>query len=469
MGTENVLEHALPEIKTSPQLKRTMKLMGALFLTLSSITPAASVFIIAPGVVQQAGTGAVLSFALAAIINVFTALTYAELSSAFPLTGGEYAIVARLLGPFPGFIILGVNFATLTLTTAVVAMGLGNYLGVLLPDLSPVVAGVGCVVFTTLCGILNIRTNAIVTGVFLLIEMLALITLSTLGFLHVSRPFMDFITHPMHLDGGVLAPVSIGALGLATVVANFAYNGYGNAVYLGEEMHDAPKHVGRTILLALLIGGVAEVIPIVAVLLGTPDLSALLGSQNMFSDFIRARGGDTLNTIVSLGIALAIVNANIAFLIMVARQLFSSGRDHVWSKSVNRALVRVHKRFHSPWVATLVCGFMAALGCLIPMNFLLVLTGTGIIVIYAALCFAVIAGRRKGKTAHGHYRMPWYPWPPIIALIGLGYVIYANTLDPDVGLPSLIATGGMMLVAALYYVLVLRRRGKWVLRGPEGV
>jgi hypothetical protein len=455
---------------TPPQLKRTMKLTGALFLTLSSITPAASVFIIAPGVVQQAGTGAFLSFVLAAIINIFTALTYAELSSAFPLTGGEYAIVGRLLGPLPGFMILGVNFATLTLTAAVVALGLGNYINVILPDVSPIAAGVVCVMFTTLCGILNIRTNAFVTGMFLIIEMLALIVLSYLGFAHISRPFSDFILNPVHLgSSGDLETATIGMLGLATVVANFAYNGYGNAVYLGEEIHEAPKHIARTILIALLIGVVAEVVPITAVLLGAPDLRSLLGSQNMFSDFIVARGGDTLNTIVSLGIALAIINASIAFLIMVARQLFSSGRDHVWSKPVNHALTRVHKRFHSPWVATLACGSMAALGCLIPLNFLLVLTGTGIVVIYAALCLAVLVGRRRGKTKHGHYRMPLFPWPPVIALVALGYVIYANCLDPEVGRPSLIATACMMAVAAAYYGLVLRRRGKWVLRGPEDV
>lgn len=448
-------------------LKRSMKMLGNLLITLSVITPASSIFIIAPGVVQQAGTGAFLSFVIAAVACVFSAFVYAELSSAFPLTGGEYAIVGRVLGPFPGFVILGLNIMTLIFIVAVIALGLGTYLSVLFP-VSAVAAGIGGVIFTTLFGILHIRTNAIITGIFLGIEMLALIALAFLGFVHVSRPFADLLFHPQFLDhAGNLEPAPISAIGLATAIAVFAYNGYGNAVYLGEETHNAPHHVARAILWSLAITVFAEIIPIIAVLMGVPDLKSMLASQNMFGNFIKMLGGNRLNTIISIGIAFAIINANIATIIMVARQLFSTGRDHVWAPIINRALTRVHKRFHSPWIATLACGALSALACLINLKVLLVITGTSIVVIYASLCVAALAGRQSGKTNHAHYRMPWYPLPPIVALIVLAYVLYANYLDPGIGRPSLLATLGMMIISAFYYLLVLRRRGRWVLRGPE--
>jgi len=76
-------------------------MLGALLITLSAVTPAASVFIIAPGVIKQAGTGAIWSFLAAAVVGVFMAFVYAELASALPLTGGEYAIVGRTLGRLP--------------------------------------------------------------------------------------------------------------------------------------------------------------------------------------------------------------------------------------------------------------------------------------------------------------------------------------------------------------------------------
>ncbi len=451
-----------------PALKRSMKMFGALLITLSVITPASSIFVIAPGVVQQAGTGAFLSFAAGAIACLFTAFVYAELSSAFPLTGGEYTIVGRILGPLPGFIILGLNFVTLILVVTVLALGVSAYLGALCPNLPPVTTGIVTVVAGALFAILNIRANAIITGIFLAIEMLALVVLSVLGFLHVERPLSDFWLHPVHLgSAGSLEPASLGLIGLATSVAIFAYNGYGTAVYLGEETHDAPKHIARAILWSLVISVIAEAVPVTAVLLGAPDLKALFGSENLFSDFIAARGGETLNTIISLGVALAIINANIASLLMVARMLFSTGRDHVWPHAVNRALTRVHKRFHSPWIATLVCGALAAAACFIELKLLLVITGTTIAVIYASLCVAVIVGRWKNITGHGHYRMPGYPLPPVLALIVLGYVVYANYMDEAIGRPSIWATMGIMIVSATYYFLILKRRGSWVLRGPQ--
>ncbi|MBW8743408.1 MAG: APC family permease, partial [Sphingomonas sp.] len=86
-------------------LARCLGVLGILFLTLSATTPASSVFVIVPGMLQTAGTGTLWAFALAGLVCVATAYVYAELSSAFPVAGGEYVAVARTLGPLPGFIV----------------------------------------------------------------------------------------------------------------------------------------------------------------------------------------------------------------------------------------------------------------------------------------------------------------------------------------------------------------------------
>src|SRR2546428_660323 len=99
--------HPITAAQPTPRLRRGLRVLGALLITLSAITPASSVFIIAPGVMQQAGTGAIWSFLAAGVVGVFMAFVYAELASAFPLTGGEYAIVGRTLGRLPGFMIMG--------------------------------------------------------------------------------------------------------------------------------------------------------------------------------------------------------------------------------------------------------------------------------------------------------------------------------------------------------------------------
>lgn len=446
-----------------------MRTFGNLLLTLSSTSPASSVFIIVPGIFATSGSGAFLSMLLGAFVGIAMAFVYAELSSAFPLTGGEYAIIGRAVGPFFGFVVMGVNVVSLALIPAVMALGISVYLGALNPSLPVVPTAIATVILATAIGILNVRANAFVTGIFLLVEMLALLAVSALGFLHVSRPFTDLILHPLMLNEAktALGPAPVAMIGMATAIAVFAYNGYGTAVYFGEETHDAPRHVARAVLWALGITVFTEIVPVAAILLGAPDLKLFLGSSRMFGDFILARGGSLMNTVISLGIALAIFNAVIVMQLQAGRYVFSTGRDAVWPAPLSRALTRTHRTFHSPWVATVVCGALAALACLLNQTVLFVVTGTGIIVVYALLCVAAVIGRWTGATDHGHYRMPLFPLPPVIGLMMLIYIAYTNWLDEVIGRPSLFTTLGIVTVASLYYVLVIRRRGQWVLHGPD--
>jgi amino acid transporter len=281
------------------------------------------------------------------------------------------------------------------------------------------------------------------------------------------RPIGPMMTHPVVLAGTQLVPAGLGALGLAGSAAIFANYGFGNAIFLGEETHDAARQIARAVLLALVIGFVTQVIPLGAVLTGAQDLTTLFShGDGMFSYFVADRGGRWLSIVISLSIALAIINCNIAFVVLVARLLFSTGRDQVWPSSVNRALMLIHPKYKSPWVATLACGFLAAALCFVPLDTLVVLTGTTIVVVYGSLCVSAIVGRRTGRTAHARYKMPLHPWPSVLGLAGLGYVIYASALDPTVGRKSLWATLAVVAVSAAYYWLVLRRRGEWVLHQP---
>jgi L-asparagine transporter-like permease len=87
--------------------------------------------------------------------------------------------------------------------------------------------------------------------------------------------------------------------------------------------------------------------------------------------------------------------------------------------------------------------------------------------VYALLCVAVVMGRKNGTTDRGHYRMPWFPIPAVLALLMLVYIVYQNLLDKDFGRPSLMATGLIMLTAAVYYLVMLARRKDWSLNGPD--
>ena len=201
--------------------------------------------------------------------------------------------------------------------------------------------------------------------------------------------------------------------------------------------------------------------------MGADDLKTFLGSSTMFGDFVKLHTSPAVNAAISLGIALAILNANIAIILMIARQLYSTGRDHIWPTKISYALVRIHPKFNSPWVATLSCGVIASVACFIDINTLFVIIGSSLVFVYIMLCIAALVARRKNKTADSHYRMPLFPLPPVLALVGMIYVLYADYLDTAVGRPSLWATVGMIIVSATYYFAVLRRKGDWVLRSPD--
>ncbi|WP_313536639.1 APC family permease [Sphingomonas sp.] len=448
---------------TNPRLERRLGTAGVLFLTLSITTPASSLFVIVPGCLQIAGTGTLLALAIAGVVCLATALIYAELSSAFPVAGGEYVMVGRTLGPAAGFMMLGVNACNNLLFPPVAALGIASVASTVLPGLPPVPVAIAVLLASTLVGILNIRFNALLTGAFLAAEVAAVLVILALGLAAPVRDLLPLLLHPVAPVGGALHPATAANIGLATSVAIFALNGYGAAVYFGEEMHGAPQRIARAILLALVGALLLEAVPIVAALVAAPDLPAFMSAEDPFGSFVRMRGGASLNLWVAIGIVVAIVNAVIACILANGRFFYATARDGSWGRPLDAWLAAIHPRFGSPARATLASGAIGIAACFLPLRLLLLLSGTGLIAIYAGLALATLVGRRRGTTGHAPYRMPLHPLPAIATLLVLAAVAWLNALDPDEGRPALIATGAQMLLSALYYRLVLRRRG-WTAR-----
>jgi len=200
-------------------------------------------------------------------------------------------------------------------------------------------------------------------------------------------------------------------------------------------------------------------------LLGAPDLAALMRAPSPAPFFIGVTGGHVLAVVMSVAVAIAIFNANIAVALMAGRQLYSTGRDGVWSVSLNQAFSAIHPRFKSPWIATLTMGAFTLLWCLAPLRVLVIILAGGTVTVYAGLCLAVLAGRRGGATSHSRFRVPLFPALPLIALIALLGVVWTSLSDAD-GRLGFLVSGGLLLVSGLLYQGVLKRRGGWAHRGP---
>ena len=248
---------------------------------------------------------------------------------------------------------------------------------------------------------------------------------------------------------------------MTAAIALFALNGYGAAVYFGEEMEQAPTRIARTVMLALVATLVLEGVPIVAALVGDRDLIRLFTVDNPFGVLVRERGSLGLMQWVSVGVALAIVNAIIAWVLACARFFYSTARDGCWGRPIDGWLTQIHPRFGSPWIGTAIVGAVAVALCFLPRRLLELWSATGLIAIYAGIAVAAMVGRGKGITAQAPYRMPLYPAAPLITFAALGYVTLTSWWDADYGRPALIATLVQVAVSAAYYLLVLRPRGNW--------
>jgi amino acid transporter len=436
--------------------------LGALLITLSGLSPSIGVFIVGSDTIRHAGTSVFLCFAAAAILGLAMALVYGELASAFPDTGGEYTILSQTLGPAWGTAALGLNLLGFVLAQPLSGLGVATYLSAVAPGLPAIPTAVVLVTACTLMSVLNIRINALVTGAFLAVELLALGAVAALGLTHPHRSLAAAVLHPVMLGGhGGFAPVGLALAGASTAGAIYAFNGYGSAVFFGEELHDAPKRIAGVIILSLLIAIVTELPPLLGVLVGAPDLHVLLSAADPIPAFVAAVAGVVPARVISLGVALAIFNTMIAVALSAGRQLYSTGRDGLWPKAANRALAAIHPRFGSPWIASLIMGAAALAGCFIDPKVLVLILGNGSVAIYTALCLATLVGRRSGATRHGVYRMPLFPVAPVLALVALSAVVWFDLHDAA-GFQGLAATAATAGAAALYAVFVLRRKRSWV-------
>jgi amino acid transporter len=459
------------ESRYEQELHRALGIFGNIAITMSAVTPAASVFIIIPFIILTAGTGAFLALVFAALIGVVMAFCWGELAAAFPIAGGDYALVwhafrgrFKPLGGALSFATFALMLSSVAFIPAVIALGMAEYLKSVV-TLDTRIAGAAVCLVAAGVGILRIRTNAVLTGIFLAIELIALLVLTVLGVVNIhperiSNLVSDFV---VGTESGGLDPIAFGVVLTATAASVFAYNGYSNAVNFAEETRGSSRHIAIAILWSLVITVAAELIPTTAVLLGAPDLAAVTTNAAPMTYFLLATAGDAVNTVVSLGIAIAIFNAVLAIILEFGRILYSSARDRAWPGPVNGWLASIHPSFRSPWIATALVGIVGAiLSLTVDLGTLITLTGASLVADYALVALAALVGRASGATAGSPYRMPLWPLPPLLALAALVYVTTQQTTT------ALLVTGGTILIGLIYYAVVILPQGDraWNLREP---
>ena len=403
--------------------------IGTLFITVSVLSPSIAVFVVGSDVIRQVGSGVFLCFAAAALFGVAMSCVYGELGSAFPGSGGEYTILGRVFGPSWANGVLGLNLLGFSISLALSGYGAATYLGAVVPGLPARPLAALLVVLVAGIAVLHIQVGAVITGGFLAVELLALAVLTTLGVRHLHQP-LSTLLHPAVAGSAGLAAPTLAGLGAATAAGIYAFNGYGAAIFFGEDMRDARRTMAPVVLLALAAGVIMVMPPVAAVVLGASDLGTLSAAPAPVATFIEQAGGRALSRLMSLGVALAVFNTMIAIALMAGRQLYATGRDGLWPGTVSRMLAETHRRWGSPWVATLVMGGCGLLGCLLDPHVLVLILGNSNVLTYSGLCLAALQGRRTGMSQHAAWRMPGFPAPPVVGLLFLLAVVMFDGVDP---------------------------------------
>jgi amino acid transporter len=446
-------ELLLEEMGYQPQLQRGLNILGNLALTLSDITPTASLLVVGTAVIATAGTGSLWAYLIGGFIAINVALCMGELGSMFPVAGGLYSIVTRVLGRPVGFLALLDYIGQAVFLPASVAFGVGTYVNSLAPSLSTNWVAAGMMILVALIAMLDVKLNAVMIGFFLVIEMIVVVILALAGFLHPHQSLSTF-THP-HLAAGTsgLGPVATSAIIAALAVALFSVNGYDSAINFSEETEGSASGVGKAVVLAASIGIVFEVIPFIGVSLGAANLPAFLHSTTPLTDVVRTSFGNTAVKLITYGAILAIFNASLAITLQFSRVVWASGRDRAWPMPISNALAWVHPRFKMPWVSTMLVGICGAVLC-VQSSLISVVTFTSvlIIVLYALIAISSIVSRLRQRQLERPFRMPLWPASPIIALVGVGIAL-SQQKGSDLIIVAAIGVGGL-----IYYLGFLRPR-----------
>lgn len=431
-------------------LKQRLGVFDVVAITVSAVTPASSVFVIAPFAIQQAGSGAFLSFIMAGALALMFAWCYAELGRAHSSAGGEYVYAKRVFGGLAGYATFLTVLASMLFIPPVLAAGAAAYLNNALGTRFDTQAvALVIVVCSYALGILNIRLNAWITGLFLFCEVAALLVIVVLGFGNASQPAASLL-QPQMLEQGTLVAVPwalvLGAVGMAL----FAFNGYGGAVLLAEDMKDRGRTVHRAVLWSLAVVVAIEVIPLAALLVGAPSLEAMLASGDPIGYLLTAHGNETLARLVSAGIFLSVFNAIVAIVIQVGRVVYSSGRDAIWTPMLNRAFTVIHPRWESPWLATLFLAVPSALlslsGSLEQLTSFTVLL---LLLIYLVVAACALCSRVLRRDREHPYRMPLWPLPALLAVSGAGWLLV--TLLREASVRDLLIILGLLAVSVTLY------------------
>mgnify|MGYP001032598570 CR=1 FL=1 len=331
------------EVSQRSGLKPALGLFDATAISVGAII-GAGIFVVTGIAAGLAGSALVVSMIIAAVIALFTALSFAELTAWQPREGSIYEYTYQLISPFAGFLTGWMWILSNTFAGAAVSLGFAYYFTVLIPILpANLIAAILCITFTAL-NFFGIRQSALVNNILVAAKLLILTFFVIVGSgLIKTANFAPF------------APFEAGVFYGAFYIF-FAYGGFARVAVIAEEVKDARRNVPRAILLSLVISTLVYIlVGVVAVgLVGAPRLSS---SKSPLTDAISITGNAAAVYTVSAGGLLATASVLLTSILGVSRMAYAMAKR----KDLPQAMSQLHTRFNTPYYSVWIIGVSTTL------------------------------------------------------------------------------------------------------------
>jgi len=416
-----------------PRLRRTL---GVWHLTAISIgaTLGTGILVVLGTAVPLAGPAVWISFVLAGVAALLSALSYAEMAGSVPVSGSSYSYAYATLGEGIAWVCGWCLVLEYAVSVAAVAVGAGQYVnealdvfGLALPAAIAEPPGAGgvlnlpaavLVLLATLVLVPGARESAWVNTLLVVVKVALLVFFVAVAF----TAFRAGNFEP-------LAPMGAAGVSAAASRLFFSYIGFDAASTAGEEARDAKRDLPRAIIASIVIITVLYILVAVAAIGARPWTTFTDGEATLVTIVADITGQPWVAFLFAVTAVAAIASVVLTVLYGQTRIFVSMARDGL----VPRVLGRVSARTQTPVVGTLIVGgAVAVAAAVIPLGALADATSIGTLFAFALVNVSVIWLRRNRPELDRTYKVPLYPLTPVLGcafcvllMVTLGWVTWA--------------------------------------------
>lgn len=408
--------------ETGGEGERLEKTMGPFTLTALGVGAiiGTGIFVVIGQGASLAGPGVILSFVLAAVTCAFSALSYAELASAVPVSGSAYTFSYATLGEIVAFIIGWDLILEYGVSVGAVAVGWGGNVNEFLKATFDFELPKAITAGPFEGGVVNLTAAVIVIAVTVLLAngtresvranfVMVVIKIVILIFFIV-------VALTNFASGNLVpfTPQGIGGVANAASIIFFAYIGFDAVSTASEETKNPGRDLPIAIIGSLVISTVLYVLVAFAAF-GVAPAKQLAGSDAPLATALREGAGiPWAGAVLSLGALIAITSVVLVIMYGQVRIFFAMCRDGL----LPRRFAKVNPRTGTPFDLTIVFGILIALlAALVPLGVIVEMANIGTLFAFVLVNIGVIVLRRTRPDMKRPFRVPGAPVLPIIGVL----------------------------------------------------